>query len=228
MSYFRRTRNSDDENEGNAQRSADSEQTSIEKLAATEATLAGSVQDEPGPRGEDAVAYQQVGEHVTAVLSSAQQAADRLRVSATEEAERIRDEGEDYAAKTRAAADAYVDEGPATAETEAGEIISEAEQRAHALREAAQKEAVEAQRDAVERRKSLVEEAERSEERLRNLLDVFRAITQRLETLVGEDAHREADDRRDAKPERSEEDLADALMLERRSSDSESRPSALG
>src|SRR5829696_2070649 len=34
MSYFRRTRNSDDENEGNAQRSADSEQTSIEKLAA--------------------------------------------------------------------------------------------------------------------------------------------------------------------------------------------------
>jgi len=241
MSNFRRTRKSKDENESTA-RSADGEQKATEKFAAysaspaaeadaganqqeAETTLPSGVQEDPDPRGEDAAAYEQVGEQVTEVLTSAHQAANRLRASATEEVERVRRQAEEYATETRAAADSYADERRKAAETEAGQIKSDAEQQANAVRAAAQKDAVEAQRDAVERRQALLEETERSEERLQNLLQVFRAMTQRLETLVGHDAQGEADDRGDSEPEETDKDLADALEL-RRSSDSESRSSA--
>jgi hypothetical protein len=238
MSNFRRMRKSKDENESTA-RSADGEQT--EKFAAysvgpaaeaepdtneqgAEATHPSGVPEDPDQRGEDA-AYEQVGEHVTEVLTSAHQAANKLRASATEEVERARREAEHYATETRAAADAYADERRKTAETEAGQIVSDAEQQASAVRAAAQKDAVEAQREAAERRQSLLEESERSEERLRNLLEVFRAMTQRLETLVGHDAQSEGEDRGDAEPEETDEELADALELPR-SSDSATRSSA--
>jgi vacuolar-type H+-ATPase subunit E/Vma4 len=241
MSNFRRTRKSKDETDRIAQRSAEKEQTATEKFAAysvgsaaetdagtdepaAETTVASGVQDEPGPRGDDA-AYEQVGEQVTEVLTSAHQAAKRLRASAAEEVERVRREADDYATTTRAAADQYADERRAAAETEAGQIISDAAQSANAVREAAQKDAVEAQRDAVERRQTLLEETERTEERLQNLLQVFRAMTQRLETLVGNVAQGEADDRSDAEAAEAGKDLADALELPR-PRDSESRSSA--
>lgn len=239
MSNFRRTRKSKDETDRTAQRSAEREQASTEKFAAysvgsaaetdagtdepaADTTLPSGVQDEPGVRGEDS-AYEQVGEQVTEVLTSAHQAAKRLRASAAEEVERVRREADDYATTTRAAADQYADERRAAAETEAGQIISDAAQSANAVREAAQKDAVEAQRDAVERRQTLLEETERTEERLQNLLQVFRAMTQRLETLVGNVAQGESDDRGDAAE--TDKDLADALELPR-SRDSESRSSA--
>jgi hypothetical protein len=234
MSNFRRIRKSNDENDSSAQRSAESEQTTQKFAAysvgsaaendagtnqpAAESTVAGRARDEGGPSGEHA-AYEQVGEQVAEVLTSAHEAAKRLRASATEEVERIRREAEDYATTTRAAADEYAVERREAAQSEAGQVISDAEQRAKAVREAAQKDAVEAQREAVERRQSLLEETERAEERLRNLLQVFRAMTQRLETLV--DGQGGSDGRGD---EETDEDLADALELPR-ASDSQSRTS---
>lgn len=235
MSNFRRMRKSNDENDSSAQRSAESEQTTQKFAAysvgsaaekdpgrtqpAAETPVTGPGQDEGNPSGEHA-AYEQVGEQVAEVLTSAHEAAKRLRASATEEVERIRREAEDYATTTRAAADEYAVERRDAAQSEAGQVISDAEQRAKAVREAAQKEAVEAQREAVERHQSLLEETERAEERLRNLLQVFRAMTQRLETLV--DGQGGSDDRGD---EETDEDLAEALELPR-ASDSKSRTSA--
>lgn len=234
MSNFRRIRKSNDENDSSAQRSAESEQTTqkfaaysvgsaaendpVRNQPAAETTVAGRARDEGDP--SEHAAYEQVGEQVAEVLTSAHEAAKRLRASATEEVERIRREAEDYATTTRAAADEYAAERRDAAQSEAGQVISDAEQRAKAVREAAQKDAVEAQREAVERRQSLLEETERAEERLRNLLQVFRAMTQRLETLV--DGQGGSDDRGD---EETDEDLAEALELPR-ASESQSRTSA--
>ena len=133
---------------------------------------------------DDPAAYERLGEHVTTVLSSADEAAKRLHASATKQAERIRAEAEDYARKTRAAADAYAEQRREGAETQASAITADAEKRAREVRNAAEEQATDIQRDAVRRREALLQESERSEERLRNLLKVFRAMTERLETLV--------------------------------------------
>ena len=246
MNYFRRLRQPDGEDEGRTPSSAEAVESSIKKFDAyslgstpgaetprqdesqPETTAVSDGGDERTPGPEDAVAYEQVGEHVTAVLSSAHEAASRLRASATEEAEQIRAEAEAYAAKSRAAADAYSDEQREAAETKASAIVSEAEKRARSVRDAAQKDAVDTQREAVERRKALLEESERAEERLRNVLQVFRAMTERLENLVGETAKpRDVDARGNAAAEGTDGDLAEALMLDPRSNDSPSRrPSA--
>jgi hypothetical protein len=132
----------------------------------------------------DPAAYEHLGEHVTTVLSSADEAAKRLQASATKQAERIRGEAEDYARKTRAAADAYAEQRREGAETQASAITADAEKRAREVRNAAEEQATDIQRDAVRRREALLQESERSEERLRNLLKVFRAMTERLENLV--------------------------------------------
>jgi vacuolar-type H+-ATPase subunit E/Vma4 len=132
----------------------------------------------------DPAAYEHLGEHVTTVLSSADEAAKRLQASATKQADRIRGEAEDYARKTRAAADAYAEQRREGAETQASAITADAEKRAREVRTAAEEQATDIQRDAVRRREALLQESERSEERLRNLLKVFRAMTERLENLV--------------------------------------------
>jgi hypothetical protein len=132
----------------------------------------------------DPAVYEHLGEHVTTVLSSADEAAKRLQASATKQAERIRGEAEDYARKTRAAADAYAEQRREGAETQASAITADAEKRAREVRNAAEEQATDIQRDAVRRREALLQESERSEERLRNLLKVFRAMTERLENLV--------------------------------------------
>jgi cell division septum initiation protein DivIVA len=138
----------------------------------------------PPDAANDPAVYEQLGEHVTTVLSSADEAAKRLQASATNQAERIRGEAEDYARKTRAAADAYAEQRREGAETQASAITADAEKRAREVRNAAEEQATDMQRDAVRRREALLQESERSEERLRNLLKVFRAMTERLENLV--------------------------------------------
>jgi hypothetical protein len=143
------------------------------------------VTGEPTAAPNDPRAYEQLGEHVSTVLSSADQAAKRLQAAATEDAERIRGEAEDYARKKRAEADAYAAERQRGAEAQASAITADAEKHARDLLTTAEGKAADIQRDAVRRRESLLDEAERSEERLRNLLKVFRAMTERLENLVG-------------------------------------------
>ncbi|MDQ3778805.1 MAG: hypothetical protein M3310_08110 [Actinomycetota bacterium] len=250
MSYFRRLRNSDADADGDeAASSEEGHDSSAEKFAPYSLGAAATADDADPARDEgstsgyadrsrdradadesprtEPIPFDQVGEHVSAVLSSAHEAADRLRASATEEAEQIRAKAEEYADKTRAAADAYAEERRENAETKASAITTEAEKRARSLRDAARKDAADIQRDAVQRREALLEESERSEERLRNLLQVFRAMTERLENLVGADSvdPREGDAEAESEPD---ENLAEALMLEQRANEGRSKRTSAG
>ena len=199
MSYFRRLRGSGPEDDRGPQN--EDVEPDVEPLAnrftqyslgAAKGDREQSLRPEPVARAaqpaagapNDPAAYEHLGEHVTTVLSSADEAAKRLHASATKEAERIRAEAEDYARKTRAAADAYAEQRREGAETQASAITADAEKRAREVRKAAEEQATDIQRDAVRRREALLQESERSEERLRNLLKVFRAMTERLENLV--------------------------------------------
>lgn len=209
MSYFRRLRGSGSDDESGApNRDAESsakrftayslrsaDENSPSRSTETEGAQERPARPEPVTRvvepalasPGDPVAYEHLGEHVSTVLSSADEAAKRLQASATREAERIRGEAEDYARKTRAAADAYAEQRRESAETQASAITADAEKRAREVRNAAEEKATDIQRDAIRRREALLQESERSEERLRNLLKVFRAMTERLENLVTTD-----------------------------------------
>jgi vacuolar-type H+-ATPase subunit E/Vma4 len=201
MSHFRRRRSSgpDDEHGTPKDPNATTQRFTPYSLGATGGDP--PTETQPGsssPRSEpetrivesasespnDPAAYERLGEHVSTVLSSADEAAKRLQASATKEAERIRGEAEDYARKTRAAADSYAEQRRENAETEASAITADAEKRAREARNAAEEQATDIQRDAIRRRESLLRESEHSEERLQNLLKVFRAMTERLENLV--------------------------------------------
>lgn len=201
MSHFRRRRSSGPEDEKGVPKdpNATTQRFTPYSLGATEREP--STETQPGkspPRPEpetrpvesasaspdDPAAYERLGEHVSTVLSSADEAAKRLHASATKEAERIRGEAEDYARKTRAAADAYAEQRRENAETEASAITADAEKRAREARNAAEEQAADIQHDAIRRREALLRESEHSEERLQNLLKVFRAMTERLENLV--------------------------------------------
>jgi hypothetical protein len=185
-------------------------------------TVQQDAQPAPGAPNDPAV-YEHLGEHVSTVLSSADEAAKRLQASATKQAERIRGEAEDYARKTRAAADAYAEQRREGAETQASAITADAEKRAREVRNAAEEQAMDIQRDAVRRREALLQESERSEERLRNLLKVFRAMTERLENLVSTSG--EAPGTTAAEADASvDDDLSEALVQSRGSSSGGSRP----
>jgi hypothetical protein len=206
MSHFRRRRGSGPEDENGAQTdpNASTQRFTPYSLGATspdpstetprdESAVRPEAEPQVGePRSgspSDSAAYERLGEHISTVLSSADEAAKRLQASATKDAERIRGEAEDHARKTRAAADAYAVQRRETAETEAAAITANAKKGAHDLRTAAEEQATEIQRDAIQRREALLQESERSEERLQDLLKVFRAMTERLENLVsGTDA----------------------------------------
>jgi vacuolar-type H+-ATPase subunit E/Vma4 len=201
MSHFRRRRSSgpEDEHGGPKDSNATTQRFTPYSLGANRGDPSTETQPAKSPpRAEpetrigdsasgspnDPAAYEQLGEHVSTVLSSADEAAKRLQAAATKEAERIRGEAEDYARKTRAAADAYAEQRRENAETEASAITADAEKRAREARNAAEEQATDIQRDALRRREALLRESEHSEERLQNLLKVFRAMTERLENLV--------------------------------------------
>ena len=208
-------------NRAAADRSSEAHRVDNQPARDAERTQLGADADEVRPN--DPTAYERVGEHVATVLSSAQEAADRLQASAVEEANHIRAEADEYAAKTRAAAEAYAKEWRENAEAEAIAITKEAEERARSLRNAATR--------AIERRTSLLAESERTDKRLRNLLEVFRSMTERLENLLADetDELRDVDPRVGAEPQpKAEEDLAIALRREPRSSDSRSRRTPKG
>jgi hypothetical protein len=155
----------------------------------------------------------EIGDQVTAILSSAKQAAVELRESARQEAERIRDEAKQLAAsaldgtkrhaerrreesdKLRAEAEAYSKTTRDAAdqdalelrrktEEEAGKRRSETEQEAREIHRAARQKAAELTAESLQRQKVLVAEAERSEARLQQLLGVLRAMASQLEELV--------------------------------------------
>jgi hypothetical protein len=148
----------------------------------------------------------QVGEHVTAVIASAQQAAEQIRKEATIEAERLRAEAQEeikariaaatreadktradagvYSREARQAADAYAGEKRSEADSYAGSVRAEAEENARELRDAAAQDARQIEKDARRRREVLASEVERFEERLQSLHTVFQGITTQLEALL--------------------------------------------
>ena len=150
----------------------------------------------PEEERDDALDYFQVGERVAAVLEFAKRVAEDTLAQARREAdlvlaevenvatatvteaarkaqevrhetEQLRAEATRYSTETREAADAYAAETRGGAEKAAAKAISEAEER-------------------VKRRMAIVAEAARFEDRLQNLVTVFRGMTDQLEDLLAE------------------------------------------
>jgi hypothetical protein len=161
--------------------------------------------------------YTQLGEHVAAVLTSAREAADELLAAARADAERIRTDADERAkqmvsaagleadgmrgdaARIRSEAEAYSDERRASAEAHAeaarrvaederAKQLADAEQGAHAIRAEAERRVREIASEAVQRHEALVRDIGRSEERVEELLTVFRAMTSQLEAVVKAEA----------------------------------------
>jgi hypothetical protein len=190
-------------------------------------------QAQPGPKSPDqheGVAhepvdadYARVGEKVTAVLASAQEAAEQMVASARAESERIRSEAqeqaaltaaaakseverlqreretleveaEDYRKESQAAADGYAAGSRAEAEAEAARRLADADERAQAVVAEAEGRARSAEQESVRRQEARAAAAKRYEDRLTSLLDVFRGMTTQLEELVRTDEEaRQAD-----------------------------------
>jgi vacuolar-type H+-ATPase subunit H len=169
--------------------------------------------DAPESVDPHAAEYRRVGEKVTVVLASAQQAADEIVASAREEADQIRSdareqaagstaeakseaermqreseklrlEADDYAKETRSTADEHAVEARADAEAEAEGRIAEAEERAQAIVAEAEQRASFVEQDELRRQEALAAGARRYEDRLKSLLEVFRGMTTELEDLV--------------------------------------------
>jgi hypothetical protein len=183
-----------------------------------------------------------VGEEVTTILKSAQEAAARIRRTAQKEAERlraetestavaelddvrgiaeaeraeasrIRAEAEAYAKDTRAAADAFSEERRTEAEREAAKVGAEAQKRLEAADAEAERKIRQAEASGRQRREALQAEAGRYEERLENMLAVFQGMSSQLEDLLGKGRAGTGD-----APEASDEELEDALRPDRPSS----------
>ena len=160
-----------------------------------------------------------VGEQVTAVLASAQHAADEIIAAAREDAARIRSQAEasveatqaeaaseasrareesdrlrrdagEYSESTRAAADEYATKARASADEDAARALAEASERAKAVQTEAEQRVSELERRELRRQEALVRDAEQFEQRLDSLLEVFRGMTGQLEDVIR--ANREA------------------------------------
>jgi len=155
-----------------------------------------------------------VGEEVGTVLKSAQEAAAQIRRKAQEEAERlgreaesaaaaevdearrlaeadradgsrIRAEAEAYANDMRAAAEAVAEQGRRGAEREAAQIVDDAQKRLAAADAEVERKIRQAEEHARQRRDLLQAEVQRYEERIENILVVFRGMGSQLEDLLG-------------------------------------------
>jgi hypothetical protein len=182
-------------------------------IGETEEGLVEAERGEPAEFGlgeEDSV---QIGEQVTAILTSAQQAAEQIRESAQQDAELIRGEANEtaaamvaeatldaeqrrresnelraeadrYAEEKREAADRYLEETRRESDEEAARRRADVDEQARGIRRAAEQAAKDLETEALERQKALVLQAARSEARLEQLLGVFRGMTSELEELV--------------------------------------------
>jgi hypothetical protein len=167
------------------------------------------VGDEPGlapaPDGSaegGSAGYRQVGEEVTAVLTTAEHVAEQIRETAVQEAEQTRLAAEEQAAATlaeaearrvdadsygeatRAAADAYAEETRRSTDEEAARTVSEAEERARLIRAEAEQKASDIEAEAIRRRDALTTSTEGMQDRIESMLSAFRRATSELEELL--------------------------------------------
>jgi hypothetical protein len=155
-----------------------------------------------------------VGDEVAAILQSAEEAAAAIRRSALEEAarrraeleaeiaaeveeargaaeadradaQRLRVDADAYDRETRAAADTYEERRRKDVDREAAAIVAEAQSRLDEADAEAEQKVREAETGARARVDALKAEAERYEQRLDNILVVFREMSSQLEELVG-------------------------------------------
>jgi hypothetical protein len=167
-------------------------------------------------------AYAQVGEEVTAVLASAKQGAEEIRMAARGEAELIRAEADKkgtaviaeaeldaeqgrrkrddvraeadrYQEQIREATDRRLEEQRRAIRAEAERRRADAERQAGEIRRAAEVKAKALELDADERQRALIVAAERFEARLQELVKIFHGMTSRLDELVAPDHAASAD-----------------------------------
>ena len=159
----------------------------------------GAARPEAAQRG----GFGDVGERVSAILQSAQEAADDIRKQAEEQAERVRQTAErDAAASSQAAerrleeqrreleqlrpeAERYGEEVRKAADAYAEEKRREAEQNAARVRKEAEEAARKIEEEAVGHRKALIDESEALQTWLDQAVTAFKEVTRRLETVAG-------------------------------------------
>jgi hypothetical protein len=201
------------------------------------------VDKEPNPAETDVSAdLAFLGAEVGSVLTSAQEAAAKIRRAAREEAGRLRTEAEStaaaaldearrvaegeradgrrtraeadaYAKDARAAADAFADQRRTKAEREARQIVDRAQKRLAAADAEVERKIRQAEANARQRRRALEAETDRYEKRLESILVVFQGMSSQLEDLLGK---RRAESGDAAKV--ADEALEDALRPDRSSS----------
>jgi vacuolar-type H+-ATPase subunit H len=181
-----------------------------------------------GQSGAPARGYTDVGDAVAGVLRAAEEAAEKIKAEAqtqageiverakgdastrvdelTREAERTRREAEDYARDIRQAVDSYGTQQRRESEEEARGILADAEEQARATREAAQEIALQIEGDARRRQERLREEVRSLEERRQRVVESLREMAAQLNDLFPE-----------LEPRARENEMLDALEVERRS-----------
>jgi hypothetical protein len=115
-----------------------------------------------------------------AELAEARRAAEAERA----EVARVRAEADAYAADTRAAADAFAHESRAAAEREAAATTEKARTRLESADAAVEEKMRQAEAKTRERLETLRADAERYEERLQRIFEVFRGMSSELEALI--------------------------------------------
>jgi hypothetical protein len=157
-----------------------------------------------------------VGEHVSAILRAAEEAAEEIRADArrlsdrllqqasetarakivelTEEAERSHSEADEYARDMRMAVEAYAKKHRQDAEEAARELTDEAEARAKSILESAREAARQAEEDALRHQQALRAETQMLEERRRQALNGVRKLMTILEGLADEASDERSED----------------------------------
>jgi hypothetical protein len=195
--------------------------------------------DKAEPAGiDEATDLTAVGEEVQTVLSSAHDAAVKIRRKAEDEAERIlgdaraaaqaeisdaqliaaahredaervRAEAEGFATERRAAAEAFEEERRTTAERDAARILEEAQHRLSAADAEAAQKVGRAEAEEAQRLSALRDDIKRHEERLESILVILRDMSSQVEGVLG---RRDASDEND---DTSAESLEDVLQVDR-------------
>jgi cell division septum initiation protein DivIVA len=156
--------------------------------------------------------YDAIGDRITSLLESAEDAADGIRKAAKQEAEDLRADAERYSVEMRRRSDAEAAEKRAEAGAEADRIVREAEQRAVRIEQGA----IEHRRNVVAEAKAVQHLLDERRRWLQEMIGAFRDVTGRLEAVVestSEDVaeaplRRQVTDRREVSDEDS---LAEAV-----------------
>ena len=180
----------------------------MSELEHEEATDESGASGAPISDGSAASNLGAVGEHVSAILRAAEDAAEQIRADAgrlsdrvleeardaaqakiaelTDEAERSRREADDYARDLRMAVEAYAKKHRKDAEEAVRRLTDEAEARAKSVLESAQEGAHRIEEGARQHQEVLRAETRRLDERRRHALDGVRELMAGLEELLDE------------------------------------------